>query len=184
MPDNNDIRYSISPAYTPKDTRGTPASDLRVDPAAKIYAPAPNYGTGTATNSNPNLSGAHVPPSVLRDMLREAETEHEHNHRRRRKKLFWKLFWIFFAIYAVGAALLTLSGYESIQLGESAILIGATALMCVPAAAITAFFCRFIIITGYTRAFAGDAEELQYIEHLKDCMCGTSLCRQHEKGQA
>lgn len=184
MPDNNDIRYSLSPADTPKDTRGTPASDLRVEAPAKIYAPAPNYGTGKADTANPNLSNAHIPPFVLRDMLREAETEHEHNHRRRKKKLFWKLFWIVFAIYAVGMSLIMLAGYEPLSVGDSIILIGTSVLMCIPSAAITAFFYRWIIITGYTRAFAGDAEELQYIEHLKDCMCRTDLYGHTEKGQA
>ena len=176
---NNDIRYSISPADTPKDTRGTPASDLLLDPAAQIPTATRNYATPKTAAAAPNLSNAHVPPSVLRDMLRDAEAEHQYKHKQRKKKLFLTLFWIFFAVYAVGMAFIMLAGYGSLSIGDSIILVGTTTVMCIPSAAITAFFYRFIIITGYTRAFAGDAEELQYIEHLKDCMCSTS-----ERGQA
>ena len=143
MPDNKPTEYSLSPAGTPKDTRGTPLSDLRIDPSAPSYKPVTNYGTGKPVNTPPNPSNAHIPPSVLREMLREAEAEHAFKHRYRKKKLFW----IFFAIYAVCVSLSMLGGYESLSLGESLLLIGPSALMCIPFSAITAFINITLIVT-------------------------------------
>jgi hypothetical protein len=177
MQDNKPTEYSLSRADESTGGRGVSASDLRIDPSAPTHKP--NYATGKPADTLPNLTNLQAPPSVLRDMLREAEVLHRYKHDRRKKKLLLKLFWIFFAIYAVGVSLITLAGFESLSIGESLILVGASALMCIPFAAITAFIYRWIIITGYTRAFAGDAEEIQYIEHLKDCMC-----QSNEKGQA
>lgn len=160
MQDNKPTEYSLSRADEPKDTRGTPASDLRFDPSAATSAPSYTLKRTTA-----------APEKPLREQLREAEIMYKYKHTRRKKKLFWKLFGIFFPIYAVGVSLITLSEYISIAPVDVLILIGASALMSFPAAAITAFFYRWIIIAGYTSAFAGEAEELQHIEHLKDLMC-------------
>jgi hypothetical protein len=153
---NKPTEYCLSPANTPKDQRGTPASDLRAVPIPETSKESYN----TAAPVNP-----------LREQLREAEIMYRYKHAKRKKKLFLKLFWIIFAIYAVCVSISVLAGYISITLVDSLLMIGASALMSIPAAAVTALVFRWIIIAGYTSAFAGDAEELQHIEHLKDLMC-------------
>lgn len=168
MPDNN-IHYSLSRADTPKDTRGTPASDLRIDPtAAKPVA-----------DPCPNPQNVHVPSSVLREMLRCAEAEHACNHKRRCRKLFWVLFRTIFLIlsllmffYCVG----TLSPQTFLEY----LLIAVESAIC------SAIFSLIIAAIGYPihmgaheSCFAGELDELLEIEKLKD-----SMCQSNQKGQA
>lgn len=172
MTDNKPTEYCLSPADTPKDTKGTPASDLRVEPLQPQHTPAKDYGSGEDAPTRQNLTNTQIPPSVLLDMLLEAEIEHNRNHKRRKGKLFLTLLVILFAVYAVGVSLIVFAGYESLSLGECLILISATAAACIPAAAITAAFYYWLITFAYTRAFAGDFDELYQIEHIKDRIRG------------
>lgn len=149
---NKPTEYCLSPADTPKDTRGTPASVLRVTPNPD----APKY---TA-----------APEKPLREQLREAEANHKRSRTRRTWKLFWYLFRTYFTIlgllmffYFVGETNdPTLTDYLLIALESTCI--GATTSL------IPALVGMPIWFGAYSSCFADEFDELYEIEKLKDRM--------------
>ena len=167
---NNDIRYSISPADEPAGGRGTPASDLLIEAPAQKHTPAPDYGTKTESGIRQNLTHTDIPPSVLRDMLREAEAAHERGKKRRSRKLFGYLFRVTFTIlgtfmffYFVGTlSPETFLDYIWIAV-ESAITSAFISLILAP--------ISMPVWYGAQKAcFADEFDELYQIEHIKDRM--------------
>lgn len=152
MTDNKPTEYCLSPADTPKDTKGTPASDLRV-------TPNPDAPKHTA-----------APEKPLREQLREAETMYKYKHKRRSWKLFWYLYRIYFTIlglliffYCVGATTdPTLTDYLLIALESAGI--GATTAL------IPALVGMPIWYGAYTNCFANEFDDLYKIESIKDRM--------------
>lgn len=151
MTDNNTpTEYCLSPADTPKDTRGTPACDLRV-------TPQPQHN--------------HTPPSALRDMLRTAEAEHAYNKKRRNRNLFWYLFRVFFLALSI-FMFFYFVGILSPQTLFDYVMIAVECAFCGAIfALILAAIGRPIHTSAHNYCFAGEFEELYEIEKLKDSMC-------------
>lgn len=151
MTDNKPTEYSLSPADTPKDTKGTPASDLRVEPQEPQHP--------------------HTPHTALRDMLRSAEAEHAYNHKRRNRKLFWYLFRVFFLALSV-FMFFYFVGTLSPQTFFDYIFI---AIECAFSGAIFALILaaigRPIHTSAHNTCFADEFDELYEIEKIKDNMC-------------
>lgn len=171
--------YSLSRTGQPTSGRGVPASDLRIDPSAAATPPKPNYGTGKDTDTLPNLTNIQAPPSVLREMLREAEALHKHKQTQRKKKLYWYLFRVFFIALSV-FMFFYFVGTISPQTFLDYIFIAIECAFCGAIfSLILAAICRPIHTRAQNACFADEFEELYKIEHLKDLMC-----QSNEKGQA
>lgn len=168
MQDNKPTEYSLSRADEPTGGRGVSASDLRIDPSAPTYKP--NYATGKPADTLPNLSNLQAPPSVLRDMLREAEIMHKYKHARRKKKLYWYLFRVFFFILSP-LMFFYYVGTFSPELFLEYVLIAVESAICGAIfALILAAIGRPIHTSAQNACFADEFEELYEIEHIKDSM--------------
>lgn len=147
---NKPTEYCLSPADTPKDTKGTPASDLRVEPQPPQHT--------------------HTPHTAMRDMLRSAEAEHAYNQKRRNRKLFWYLFYRFF-LFLSGFMFLYFVGTLSPQSFMEYLGI---AVECAFSGAIFALILaavgRLIHTSAHNTCFADEFDELYEIEKLKDRM--------------
>jgi hypothetical protein len=168
MQDNKPTEYSLSRADEPTGGRGVSASDLRIDPSAPTYKP--NYATGKPADTLPNLSNLQAPPSVLRDMLREAEIMHKYKHARRKKKLYWYLFRVFFIILSLLMFFYSVVTFSPELFLEYVLIAVESAICGAIFALILAAIGRPIHTSAQNACFAYEFEELYEIEHIKDSM--------------
>lgn len=173
MTDNKPTEYSLSRADEPQKGRGITGDDIRYvapDPTDTTYTPKRDYGTHKPAGTLPNLTNLQAPPSVLRDMLREAEIMHKYKHARRKKKLYWYLFRVFFIILSLLMFFYSV-GTFSPELFLEYVLIAVESAICGAIfALILAAIGRPIHTSAQNACFADEFEELYEIEHIKDSM--------------
>lgn len=180
MQDNKPTEYSLSRADEPQKGRGITGDDIRYvapDPTEPKYTPKPDYGTHKPADTLPNLTNLQAPPSVLRDMLREAEIMYKYKHARRKKKLYWYLFRVFFIILSLLMFFYYVGTFSPETFLEYVFIAVESAICGAIFSLILAAIGRPIHTSAQNACFSDEFDDLYKIEHLKDCMT-------QEKGQA
>ena len=178
MPDN--IQFSISPADTPKDTKGTPACDLRIDPQEALYTstlnkrinePANVHYTKKKPAENHHTAEKCVSTSSLRDMLRDAEKEYERNQKHRKSKLYWRLFRTNLLILSLLMFFYFVGTLSPETLLDYVIIAADCAAFGAIFSFILAAIARPLHMSAHNVCFDGEFEDRYRIEHIKDSMC-------------